>query len=68
MTIKDDCTADYMAFGENSPKYNIRDDHDSVTRSKQVDDWLMADKWSKSCLSDNEAALAIESILDDEIS
>lgn len=69
---KDDCAPDYFAFGENSPKQNNQDDLlDSAAHSRDVDDWLLSDKWGKSrypSVPDSEAATAIESILNDELS
>lgn len=63
----DDCGSEFMlGFGDSSPKCNINDEQDSIGQSKQVDEWLMPDKWNKSYLLDNEASLAIESILDDD--
>lgn len=67
--IKDD--ADYYAYGDQSPKQKVREhDPDSATHSRDVDDWLLADKWSESrypSVPDSEAATAIESILNEEI-
>lgn len=69
---KDDCAPDYFAFGENSPKQNNRDDLlDNAAHSRDVDDWLLSDKWGKSrypSVPDSEAATAIESILNEELS
>jgi len=63
--------ADYFAFGENTSKQNFREhDQDSATHSRDVDDWLMNDKWSDSrypSVPDSEAATAIESILNDDL-
>lgn len=68
----DDCAPDYFAFGENSPKQNNQDDLlDNAARSRDVDDWLLSDKWGKSrypSVPDSEAATAIESILNEELS
>ena len=66
--VKEESSPDYLAFGDSSPRYTIRDDRENIAQSKQVDEWLLENKWNKSMLSDNEAALAIESILDDEMS
>ena len=68
---KDDCAPDYFAFGETSPKQNNRDELDSAAHSRDVDDWLLTDKWGKShypSVPDSEAATAIESILNEELS
>lgn len=68
---KDDCALDYFAFGNNSPKRNNQDDLDKAAHSRDVDDWLLTDKWDKSrypSVPDSEAATAIESILNEELS
>lgn len=68
---KDDCGSDYFAFGSNSPKQKNQNDQDNAAHSRDVDDWLMADKWGDSrypSVPDSEAATAIESILNEEIS
>lgn len=69
---KDDCASDYFAFGENSPKQNNQqDDLENVAHPRGVDEWLITDKWGKSnypSVPDSEAATAIESILNDELS
>lgn len=65
---KDDCGSDYFAFGENSPKPDNQDTVDCATHSRDVDDWLLSDKWGKSSypsVPDSEAATAIESILNE---
>lgn len=62
---------DFLAYGDKSPELRT-DDLDNLHRSpSKMDNWLMSDKWNKSRFSsvpDSEAALAIESILDDELS
>lgn len=66
---KDGSAPDYFAFGEHSPKQNNQD-HD-LDNAAQTDDWLLTDKWSKSSypsVPDSEAATAIESILNEELS
>lgn len=71
VTNKDDCSSEYFAFGENSPKQNNRDELDNATHSRDVDEWLLTDKWGKSSypsVPDSEAATAIESILNEELS
>lgn len=68
---EDDLAPDYFAFGDNSPKHNNRDELDSASHSRDVDDWLLTDKWGKSrypSVPDSEAATAIESILNEELS
>lgn len=63
--------SDYFAFGDNPPKQNVREhDQDSATHSRDVDDWMMADKWADSrypSVPDSEAATAIESILNEDL-
>lgn len=68
-----DSGQEYFAFGESQspPKQTNQDDSDSATHSRDVEDWLLADKWGKShypSVPDSEAATAIESILNDELS
>uniref|UniRef100_A0A6G1S9K1 Uncharacterized protein KIAA0240 n=2 Tax=Aceria tosichella TaxID=561515 RepID=A0A6G1S9K1_9ACAR len=68
---QDDCGQNYFAFGPNSPKHKDQVDQDNVTHSRDADDWLLPDKWSESryqSVPDSEAATAIESILNEEIS
>lgn len=68
-TNRDGSTPDYFAFGTNSPKQKNQDDQDNASHSREVDEWLMADKWGDSrypSVPDSEAATAIESILNDE--
>lgn len=71
-TNYDECGSDYFAFGENSPKQkNQNNDLDNAAHSRDVDDWLLTDKWGKShypSVPDSEAATAIESILNEELS
>lgn len=66
-----DCAPEYFAFGEKSPKRNNRDDLTNSTRPREVEEWLLTDKWGDSrypSVEDNEAATAIESILNEELS
>lgn len=66
--LDNDCAPEYFAFGDNSPKRNNQDDS---ARPREVDDWLMSDKWGESrypSVPDSEAATAIESILNEETS
>lgn len=68
---KDDCGSDYFAFGENSPKQDNQYSVDNAAHSRDVDDWLLTDKWGKSSypsVPESEAATAIESILNEELS
>lgn len=68
---KDECGPNYFAFGENSPKQKNQDDLDNAAHSRDVDDWLLTDKWGKShypSVPDSEAATAIESILNEDLS
>lgn len=68
---QNDCGQNYFAFGSNSPKQKDQVDQDNVAHSRDVDDWLLPDKWSESryqSVPDSEAATAIESILNEEIS
>ena len=69
---KDDCAPDYFAFGDSSPKQKNRGhDLDNAAHSRDVDDWLLTDKWGESrypSVPDSEAATAIESLLNEEIS
>lgn len=68
--------ADYFAFGDNkSPKQTNQEDEPidsgSLSRDANLDDWFGPDKWGKSrypSVPDSEAATAIESILNDELS
>lgn len=62
---------DYFSFRDNSPKLAHQEDSDNGTQSRDVEDWLLADKWGKShypSVPDSEAATAIESILNEELS
>lgn len=71
-TKSDYCGPGYFAFGgTSSPKQDNQVDEETATRSRDVDDWLMPNKWAESRYSsvpDSEAATAIESILNEEIS
>lgn len=71
-TGKDDHSAEYFTFGNSSPKRsNHNHELDNLYRSRDVDDWLLADKWGDSrypSVPDSEAATAIESILNEELS
>ena len=63
--------SDYFTYGDTSPKQKVKDhDQDSATHSRDVDDWLIPDKWADSrypSVPDSEAATAIESILNENI-
>lgn len=69
---QEDVTADYFTFGSNSPKRNNHSHElNNLPRLGDVDDWFLADKWGDSrypSVPDSEAATAIESILNEELS
>lgn len=70
MESNEDNAPDYFAFGANSPKLKNQEDQDNASHSRDVDDWLMTDKWGDSrypSVPDSEAATAIESILNEEL-
>lgn len=65
-------STDYFTFGDKSPKRNNHSHElNNLSRLGDVDDWFLADKWGDSrypSVPDSEAATAIESILNEELS
>lgn len=60
-------SAEPDSFGRNSLN---QDDQDSAAHSRDVDEWLINDKWGDPrypSVPDSEAATAIESILNEQI-
>lgn len=69
LELNNDCG--HFAFGDNhSPKpNNLEENH--TARPREVEDWLLNDKWGDTrytTVPDSEAATAIESILNEELS
>lgn len=69
-----DSGTDLFAFGDSSPRQRNQDnDLDSVAHTRDVEEYLLMDKWANSRFPsvpdcDSEKATAIESILNEELS